>query len=147
MENSSTQQRPALQSAVGRCGKPFAAAMAGLAAAAILYAFNPAESSFFPPCLFHALTGLHCPGCGSMRGLHQLLHGNLTAALGMNALMVLSLPFLAYWALCGAVCELCGRRWPRLRLSPPWSWALIAGIVVFWVLRNVPCYPFSLLAP
>ena len=31
---------------------------------AILRRFNPAEYQLFPPCLFHRLTGLSCPGCG-----------------------------------------------------------------------------------
>ena len=61
-----------------------------------LYVWEPAASGLFPPCPFHALTGLHCPGCGSLRAVHQLLHGELWAAFRLNPLMVLSLPLLAF---------------------------------------------------
>ena len=31
---------------------------------AFLFTFDPARYAFYPRCLFHATTGLHCPGCG-----------------------------------------------------------------------------------
>ena len=42
------------------------------------------------------ITGLHCPGCGSLRAVRQFLHGELWAAFRLNPLMVLSLPLLAF---------------------------------------------------
>src|SRR2546421_13112009 len=62
-----------------------------------LYHFDPAITEVFPICPFRYLTGYYCPGCGSLRALHQLLHGNLAAALGYNPLMVFTLPFVTYW--------------------------------------------------
>src|SRR4029077_15194960 len=35
-----------------------------LAGSGVLYTFSPTEHSFYPICLFHALTGWQCPGCG-----------------------------------------------------------------------------------
>jgi ABC-type spermidine/putrescine transport system permease subunit II len=52
------------------------------------------QSPFYPPCLFKKLTGLNCPGCGSSRALHQLMHGNLLPALDYNILVVIFLPFI-----------------------------------------------------
>ncbi|NIM07518.1 MAG: DUF2752 domain-containing protein, partial [Armatimonadetes bacterium] len=70
---------------------------AGLAVAMVfLYKFNPAGTSFYPPCPFNMLSGLYCPGCGSLRALHQLSHGHLLAALYLNPLMVIALPFIVY---------------------------------------------------
>ena len=43
-----------------------------------------------PPCPLRALTGLYCPGCGSTRTLHALLHGDLATAMAMNPLLVVS---------------------------------------------------------
>ena len=70
--------------------------LSGLAAGIVLRVFDPATSGIFPPCPFHYLTGLYCPGCGSLRAIHHLLHGNLQAAWAMNPLAVLLLPFVGY---------------------------------------------------
>jgi hypothetical protein len=121
--------------------------LAAVAALVLLYFIDPAKPGGpFPPCLFHALTGLHCPGCGTTRALHQLLHGNIRAALGLNLLMVASLPFLAY-AFVSKGLVLFGRRLPVVFSHPAWTWALFALVILFWILRNIPAYPFSLLAP
>ena len=61
-----------------------------------LYFLSPYDSGVYAPCPFNALTDLHCPGCGTLRGLHELLHGRIGSAIGLNLLMVLSLPFMAY---------------------------------------------------
>jgi hypothetical protein len=65
-----------------------------------LYIFNPSISIIYPPCPLRSLTGFYCSGCGSLRALHQLVHGHLIKAFGLNPLMVLSLPFLGYRYLC-----------------------------------------------
>ncbi len=116
-------------------------------AAVFLYNANPAESGLFPPCPFNALTGLHCPGCGTVRGLHQLLHGNLTAAMGLNPLMVLSLPYLgyAYFSLWSRATR--GRSLPGRFIPAVWLWLLLAAIILFAIVRNIPVYPFTILAP
>src|SRR6266542_5319684 len=80
--------------------RPLQAALvwATLAATAIyLFIFEPGRSGFFPVCPFRALTGFACPGCGSTRGLHSLLHGHFAAAFTLNPLLVLSVPFLLYF--------------------------------------------------
>lgn len=57
--------------------------------------FDPAGYVCFPKCPFKVLTGLDCPGCGSQRAIHALLNFDLASALKQNALMVLSVPYLA----------------------------------------------------
>jgi hypothetical protein len=116
-------------------------------AVAILYLFNPASSAFYGKCPFFAMTGLHCPGCGTLRALHQLLHMNLAGALHMNPLTVFSIPFLGYAFVSRISNELSGKPQMQLFIPAAGIWALLAVIVVFWILRNIPAYPFSLLAP
>lgn len=113
----------------------------GLGACLVLLAlyavFDPATTPF-PQCVFHQLTGLDCPGCGSQRAVHSLLHGDVTAAFGYNALLVVMLPYLA-------VCiwlEFLGgkRRFPRLRrtlMGATACYVLLAVFLLFFVLRNV----------
>src|SRR6201988_4069648 len=67
-----------------------------LAGSIYLYVFEPGKTGFFPPCMFRALTGLTCPGCGSTRALHQILHGHFVAAFMLNPLFLLAIPLLLY---------------------------------------------------
>ncbi len=113
----------------------------------LLFSFNPALARFYPPCPFHLLSGLYCPGCGSLRACHQLLHGNLRGAFGLNPLLVLTLPFIAYSFISQASATMGGQSLPAPFLRPIWIWLLFWIIMAFWVLRNLPYYPFSLLAP
>jgi hypothetical protein len=112
-----------------------------------LHMFDPATSRLFPPCPFRLLTGWYCPGCGSLRALHQLLHGNVRVAFGLNPFAVMSLPFLAYTALSQSLFFLCGHRLPAVVLPGAAIRMLAVAIVGFGILRNIPVYPLNLLAP
>lgn len=114
---------------------------------AYCYLIDPASTSLGIPCPFHAATGYYCPGCGSTRALHQLVHGNLAGAFAFNPLAVLVLPYLGYSLL--SYTSLVLRRKPLPGyLAPAWqTWAFLAVVLAYWVLRNVPVYPFSWLAP
>jgi len=192
---------------------PWVSGLGVLGAGAVLYWFDPASHGFYPRCLFHEWTGLHCPGCGSLRALHQLSHGHLGAAFGSNPLLILALPFLGWimaarllrrfdrsrlarnprvgaptssrlWAIVRGVSRLevgaptgswpvsksgrsrelpmplpygvppsgCSRAAERLSrlagtLAPPSPWTVLAVVLVFTVLRNLPFPPFTMLAP
>jgi len=116
-------------------------------AAVALLVFDPATSGVFPPCPLHALTGWYCPGCGSLRAFHQLLHGNLRQALALNPFAVVVSPFLTYGTVSYAAFVLRGKYLPRFFLPALWIRALCVAIVAFGILRNISVYPFSLLAP
>jgi hypothetical protein len=118
-----------------------------VAAIVMLHLFDPATSGAFPPCPLRYLTGWYCPGCGSLRAFHQLLHGHLGAAWAMNPLTILLLPFLAYEMAALLPLGVSGRRLPRLFLPPACIRALGVVIILFGIARNIPAYPFHLLAP
>jgi len=121
---------------------------AGLAVvgAGVLFWFDPAQHAFYPVCAFHRVTGLQCPGCGSLRALHQLLHGRFAAAFHFNAVLVCSLPFLAWLALRFAVLKT--RNPPgTITVRPVWLWSALAALIVFGVLRNLPVPQLAWLAP
>ena len=121
----------------GRWRTAVAVLAATVVAGCVLFLFDPSTTVFYPRCLFHDLTGLWCPGCGTTRALHQLLHGNLAAAFRFNALSMAMLPVAGYLIVCGDAST----------LKPRWIWLLLVVIVAFGVLRNIPFYPFTLLAP
>jgi hypothetical protein len=113
----------------------------------IVWQFNPADWNL-PLCGFHVMTGLYCPGCGATRATHELLHGRVLAALHQNALWVTLLPLAGYmgaselrYALAGRPLwgDLSHRRWLLV--------ALAAAAMLFFVIRNLPVYPCTLLAP
>ena len=124
-----------------------AASVLVVSALVLLRSANPATSHLFPPCPFLWLTGWYCPGCGSLRALHQLLHGNLFAAFAFNPFAVLSFPFLVYAGASRAVFLLHGRYLPRIFLPGWFIWVLGFAVVLFGILRNLPVYPFHLFAP
>jgi hypothetical protein len=113
----------------------------------LLRALDPATSRIFPPCPFLYLTGLYCPGCGSLRAIHQLLHGNFHEAWAMNPLSIMLFPFLGYGLMCEATFHLRGERLPQVTLPGAWIRALCAVILLFGIARNIPFRPFDLLAP
>ena len=115
--------------------------------AGLLWAFDPAVAGIFPPCPVHYLTGWYCPGCGSLRAMHQLLHGNLRAAWAMNPLTLTLLPLLVYGLASEALAVWRGRGLPQRFVPATWIWSLCVVIVLFGVARNLPVYPFDLLAP
>lgn len=111
----------------------------------IYFLIDPAKVKM-PECPFYALTNLFCPGCGSQRGLHALLHGRVITAFGYNPLMVISLVFFileaGIWIL--------NKRGAQIRaLSVRRNTPMIVLVItlIFWALRNIPVWPFSLLAP
>jgi len=118
----------------------------GAAALAAVYHWNPESAGFFPACPLRALTGYYCPGCGSTRALHQLLHGNIAAAFSYNPLFVLSTPLVAYWIV-SEVFLFFGGKPPRITVPDKVMWLTLIVVVAFGVARNIPHYPFTLLAP
>ncbi len=116
-------------------------------AAILLFLFDPARSPIYPVCHFHQWTGWHCPGCGSLRALHHLTHGELATAFKSNPLLIAALPLLGLWVLW---------RWFRRRdyssLFPSlfngvMPWIVLAVIVLFGILRNVPHPAFVWMSP
>lgn len=111
----------------------------------LLYFFFDARQGGFPPCPFYFLTGWFCPGCGSQRALSALLHGSIFEALHYNVIMILFLPLLLYSAIISFVNA--GVQKMRLWYNPLFVKIVLIMVVCFWIFRNIPLYPFSVLAP
>ncbi|HEY0732130.1 MAG TPA: DUF2752 domain-containing protein [Chitinophagaceae bacterium] len=110
----------------------------------LLYFFLDARKGFFPPCPFYVITDLYCPGCGSQRALSALLHGDLAEAIQDNILLVVSIPILLWNA---AVQWRKDKQYFALLYKPVFVKAVLVVVIGFWVLRNLPFFPMSLLAP
>ena len=103
---------------------------------AVYFVFDPSSSGWFPKCRLYQLTGYKCPGCGSQRMLHALLHGDIAAAFHYNAYLLLVLIYFVAIA----VSQIIYRRYRRLSdvlLSPVAAYSFLACTILWWVLRNV----------
>ncbi|APX31680.1 hypothetical protein BH708_01905 [Brachybacterium sp. P6-10-X1] len=105
--------------------------------------FDPFRTDI-PLCVVYHLTGLHCPGCGAIRGVHALLAGDLLLALRSNALIMAALPVAALSFGVWTLHRIQGRP-THMPLPRPLVVALLAAIILFTVLRNIPAFWF--LAP
>lgn len=114
----------------------------------LLYTYNPAYNEYFLQCPFHYITGLYCPGCGSQRALHQLIHFNFIGAFRYNPLLIIALPFVFY-SLSLTLHNIFFKTAYRFKLFYK-NWFVFGffGLVlIFWLLRNLPFFPFNHLAP
>ena len=117
------------------------------AGASLVAYFNPTTAGFFPVCPLYSLTGIHCPGCGLTRGFHALFHGDVLTALHFNALLPV-FAFLIGFMFVSLVLTVARGRGLSWRVFPPVAmYGFLVVAVGFTILRNLPVYPFSILAP
>ncbi|PRD46386.1 DUF2752 domain-containing protein [Sphingobacterium haloxyli] len=109
------------------------------AATYIYYTFDPAAHSWFPQCPFKALTGLDCPGCGSQRAAHAILHGDFVGAFHYNALLLPFIPYLTVGFGYRLVKDPDERlmKWQKILFGEYAIKILIAIIFVYFILRNM----------
>ncbi len=105
-----------------------AAGFVVVVAIAVLWAFDPGTAGFFPGCPMFLWTGWQCPGCGTTRALHAVLHGDVATAWAFN-------PLTMTLFVLGAVKLL------RPPLPRPWLAPIAAAVfviaAVFGVARNL----------
>lgn len=106
-----------------------------IAIAAIAYAFDPVDGPFpYPRCWIKLLTGYDCPGCGSARALHSLLHGHLAEAWAFNPALFFAIPLIAL-TLAAEHPRLTRLR--RLLLTPAAAYTLLFLTLLYTLLRNL----------
>ncbi|MCD8184317.1 MAG: DUF2752 domain-containing protein [Bacteroides sp.] len=113
------------------------AGIAVLIVGLIYFFFNPSSNALFPKCPFLVLTGLKCPGCGSQRVIHNLLHFNVIEAARLNLLLVLSLPIVAFLL----YVEAKRRTKPDLYTKVhriKYIWIYFGIVIAWWIGRNIP---------
>ena len=88
---------------------------------------DPTTFPFFPRCFFHALTGFECPGCGTSRALHSLVHGKIIAAFSYNPILFLAIPTLLILVFS-----------QKARRSVKIPVAILIVTILYWIARNLP---------
>ncbi|MDE6560280.1 MAG: DUF2752 domain-containing protein [Muribaculaceae bacterium] len=103
---------------------------------ATYYFFDPAEVKWMPRCIWKVATATDCPGCGSQRMAHALMHGDIAGAWNSNAYALCMLPIIGALLLV----EFFREKYPvlyRRMHSPVVIWALAASVFVWWIGRNL----------
>ena len=131
---------PVASASWSRAAVPLATGAAIGAAAVYVGLVTPGEGRTIP-CPFHAATGWWCPGCGMTRAVHNLLRGDVAAALAYNVFV----PLVVVGALVGWWSWFSARMWDRpvrwpSRVDNRWWFALFGVFIVYGVLRNVPAF-------
>lgn len=121
-------------------------ALAG--AAWLLRQGGPNGLPWFPGCTFHWLTGLNCPGCGMTRAAHATLHGRLGEAFRFNPVGMVLLPLASVGVGLETLGWVRGKPLPfRMNVGSVGAWVIVWIVIGFWIFRNLPWWPFTLLSP
>jgi len=118
-----------------------------LVLAALFFVIDPTKHSIFPRCIFNSLTGYYCPGCGSQRAIHSLLHLDFAGVVNYNFLFIPAFLLIFYYYLHPVFNKIFRWKLPNVFYFKSTPWVIFAFVIIFWVLRNLPVYPFSVLAP
>ena len=93
---------------------------------AVMYWFSPENYGFYPRCPLFALTGLQCAGCGALRAMHAMLHGDFVQAFRFNPLLFVAVPFLIVLLFK-----------PALAMNRFVAWSAVIVAVVYSICRNL----------
>lgn len=100
--------------------------------------YDPADFQLFPKCPFLYFTGYQCPGCGSQRAVHALLHLNFKEAFDYNALLTILIPYMFAGLIFDF--EKIKRQYPKLRnilFGQTAAIIVLVAVVLFFIFRNI----------
>ena len=115
--------------------------------AVLFFILDPAKHDLFPRCLFNSITGYYCPGCGSQRAVHSLLHLDFAGVVSYNFLFLPAALLIFYHYLHPVLNRFFGWKLPNVFYFRNTPLIILGVIMLFWILRNIPFYPFTILAP
>ncbi len=113
----------------------------------LFFVLDPAKHNVFPRCLFNSITGYYCPGCGSQRAIHSLLHLDFAGVVSYNFLFIPAFLLIFYHYLHPVLNRIFNWKLPNIFYFKSTPWIIFGFVIAFWILRNLPFYPFSILAP
>ena len=106
-----------------------------LISAGIIYLIWIRVTGIYLPCVFRAVTGLKCPGCGISHMFTALVRLDFAGAFSENPFLLVTLPLLGAESLYALYLRWNGRKMPR------WNTVLLvvylAALVLFGILRNL----------
>ncbi|MDE6835743.1 MAG: DUF2752 domain-containing protein [Muribaculaceae bacterium] len=107
-----------------------------VAGGALYFAVDPSCSGWMPKCVFRMVTGWECPGCGSQRMLHAMLHGDIREAWHFNPFLFFMIPVIILYLLP----EVMPGKFPKLFRILHSTGSIVciaAAICAWWIGRNL----------
>ncbi|MCR5396128.1 MAG: DUF2752 domain-containing protein [Lachnospiraceae bacterium] len=91
------------------------------------------------PCIFHAVTGLYCPGCGGTRAVLLLLHGHPLLSFIYHPLVLYMAILCLYIILRHSYDALRTRslRIERFYLKPRMVWTMLFIVIANFLIKNI----------
>lgn len=113
----------------------------------IYFKYDPINNILFPKCPLYATTGIYCPGCGSQRATHALLNFNIIDVFRSNFLFLPAFGLLFYHYVIQAFNYFFEKKYISIldkKNAPKYIFVIV---ILYWILRNIPYWPFTFLAP
>lgn len=118
---------------------PVLSASAVAVATLALHLRDPHVTHSWGVCPLYAVTGIYCPGCGGLRGVNDLTNGHVGQAASSNLLMVVAIPFAAYFFVRWVYGAWTAREVRAVPHLPQGAWICLAVLAAaFTVARNLP---------
>lgn len=105
---------------------------------AFYYFYGNELMEILPKCIFHKITGLQCPACGSQRALYNLVHGNIIKAFNYNApAALLFLILFAIYLRAGLYLFLKKHTPPPLKTAKLFLWCYLTILLITGIVRII----------
>jgi hypothetical protein len=111
------------------------------------FTINPNEVDFMLKCPLYSTTGVYCPGCGSQRAIHHLLHFDFIKAVNNNSLLLIGILSVTYHYGILFSNKFFNKNYKSIFDNSKNLLIVLIITILFWILRNIPYHPFTLLAP
>lgn len=111
-----------------------------LAVVTVIAVVDPSQCQWMPKCVFKALTGLDCPGCGATRAFHSALHGNMSEALRYNYFLVIGGVYALSAFIFSKIPAFKKTRIKSVIYGSKVAYLYIVLFFAWWIIRNLPWY-------
>lgn len=110
---------------------------AALIALGCAYLLIYLKFGFAIPCVFHLITGLQCPGCGTTRMIASLARLDFRSAWHYNPVVLAMSPMIVYIIVKDTVQWIKYGRTKSSKIENYIECAMVAALVIFGIVRNI----------